>query len=92
MTLSALGSSPALTLTWVKVNDWLMVTECGNYRCRKMNANELTDDKGNLLFQPPLLRYQLYGPNGMTLGARQVSFADCRRLAQSAHPASGDGS
>ena len=80
------SSSESSELKWVKVSDWLWQTECGNYRCRKLNVNELTDDKGNLIFAAPTLRYQLYGPDGMRIGPRCESFRAARALIVGAKP------
>jgi hypothetical protein len=74
-------SSSSLSLVWIKVNDWLMETECRNFRCRKLNVGEITDEKGNVLFGPPTIRYQLYGPNGIRLGPPCESFRAAREYA-----------
>ena len=63
-----------LSLEWVKVNDWLMVTTCGRYRCRKFYS-------GDVLSEPGPLRYQLMGPDGLTRGPTLDSFGAIRKLA-----------
>lgn len=77
MTLLALGSSPvsSSSLEWVKLSDWVMVTTCGRYRCRKFYA-------GDVLNEPGPVRYQLLGPDGITRGPPQASFEHVERLAE----------
>jgi hypothetical protein len=70
LTPSALHSS--LALKWVKVNDSVLETECGNFRCRKYwTGDDVLTDAGEL-------RYQLYGPDGMRLGPPAISFIVAR--------------
>ena len=65
-------SSSSLTLEWVKVNDWLMETTDHRFRCRKFYS-------GNVLNEPGEVRYQLYGPDGITRGPAEPSFDMARR-------------
>jgi hypothetical protein len=58
---------------WTKVNDWLLETDCGTYRCRKYRTGD------DVMTDPGEIRYQLYGPNGQRLGPPQESFAACKR-------------
>lgn len=78
------GSDSSPSLIWLKVSTYMMETECRRYRCRKFNANELTDDKGNLMFAKPAWRYRLYGPDGLQIGQPQSSFPDVQQLAETA--------
>lgn len=74
MSSEALPSS--LTLKWIRVNDWLMATECGRFRCRKFWNG------GDAMIDPGELRYQLYGPDGMRVGPPCDSFAGARGYAE----------
>lgn len=74
--VAVLKSSSESLLEWVKVNNWLMETECRRYRCRKYVSGE------DVMSDPGEVRYQLYGPNGMRLGAPAQSFGLARARAE----------
>jgi hypothetical protein len=75
MTTLASALTAESLLEWVKLSDWVMVTTCGRFRCRKFYA-------GDVLNEPGPVRYQLIGPDGITRGAPQASFEHVERLAE----------
>jgi hypothetical protein len=66
--VAVLKSPSDSLLEWVKVSDWMMVTTCGRFRCRKYYS-------GDVLNEPGPVRYQLFGSNGLTCGPPADSFA-----------------
>jgi hypothetical protein len=61
-------------LEWVKVNNWLMETKCGKFRCRKYYLGDVLDDPGEC-------RYQLFAENRMRCGPPADSFAKAQQFA-----------
>jgi hypothetical protein len=55
------AASAENTLKWEKVNDWLMRTACGRYRCRKYIPGESIDtDSGPPKYQLEMLVQDLW--------------------------------
>ena len=57
------------------MNDWLMVSECGRFRCRKFYLGDVLNDPGEC-------HYQLFDERGMTCGPPELSFVEAKRHAE----------
>lgn len=64
-------SDTEFLLEWVKVNDWLMVTKCGRFRCRKFYLGDVLNDPGEC-------HYQIFDERGLTIGPPTKSFSAAR--------------
>jgi hypothetical protein len=67
-------SASSLPLIWVKVNNWVMETECRTYQCRKYVPGDVLNDPAEHLYQ---LRKR-----GIVLDVPQDSFVRIRRIAE----------